>query len=93
MDVKLVRDYLCPEARSLGCLIRTDEIVNIFALRPRRNNGIPPVGIGSHLNTQPAGKFYLCHELSVTVTLQTVAGLTLYSEFWWIGGHKNNEGE
>lgn len=81
VDDKLVRDYLCTEARSLGCLIRTDEMGNIFAIRPGRNNDLPPIGMGSHLDTQPAGKFYHCHELSVTLTLQKVAGLTVYSGF------------
>lgn len=31
---------------------------NIFAIRPGENNDIPPIGIGSHLDTQPAGGRY-----------------------------------
>lgn len=80
-DDKLVRDYLSTEARSLGCLVRTDEMGNIFAIRPGRNNDIPPIGIGSHLDTQPAGEFYLSHEVSVTLKMEQAADLTVYSEF------------
>jgi acetylornithine deacetylase/succinyl-diaminopimelate desuccinylase-like protein len=31
---------------------------NQFAIRPGKNNKLPPVGLGSHLDTQPAGGRY-----------------------------------
>lgn len=31
---------------------------NIFAIRPGQNNSLPPIGIGSHLDTQPTGGKY-----------------------------------
>lgn len=31
---------------------------NIFAIRPGQNNDLPPIGIGSHLDTQPTGGKY-----------------------------------
>lgn len=31
---------------------------NIFAIRPGQNNSLPPIGIGSHLDTQPKGGRY-----------------------------------
>lgn len=31
---------------------------NIFAIRPGENNTLPPIGIGSHLDTQPTGGKY-----------------------------------
>jgi hydantoinase/carbamoylase family amidase len=31
---------------------------NIFAIRPGVNNSLPPIGIGSHLDTQPTGGKY-----------------------------------
>lgn len=31
---------------------------NIFAIRPGKNNTLPPIGIGSHLDTQPTGGKY-----------------------------------
>ena len=42
----------CEEA---GCTVRIDRIGNIFARRPGRNPGLPPVMTGSHLDTQPTG--------------------------------------
>lgn len=31
---------------------------NIFAIRPGQNNNLPPIGLGSHLDTQPTGGKY-----------------------------------
>lgn len=31
---------------------------NIFAIRPGQNNDLPPIAVGSHLDTQPAGGKY-----------------------------------
>ena len=42
----------CEEA---GCTVTVDRIGNIFARRPGRNPGLPPVMAGSHLDTQPTG--------------------------------------
>lgn len=42
----------CEEA---GCEIRVDQVGNIFARRPGRNPQLPPVGTGSHLDSQPTG--------------------------------------
>jgi beta-ureidopropionase / N-carbamoyl-L-amino-acid hydrolase len=42
----------CEEA---GCTVTVDRIGNIFARRPGRNPGSPPVMTGSHLDTQPTG--------------------------------------
>jgi len=38
-----------------GCTVRVDKIGNIFARRPGRDPGLPPVMTGSHLDTQPTG--------------------------------------
>jgi len=38
-----------------GCTISVDQVGNIFARRPGKNNQLPPVGTGSHLDTQPTG--------------------------------------
>lgn len=37
---------------------QVDSVGNIFATRPGKNNNLPPIGIGSHLDTQPAGGKY-----------------------------------
>ncbi len=42
----------CEEA---GCRVTVDKIGNIFARRPGRDPGLPPVMTGSHLDTQPTG--------------------------------------
>src|SRR5229473_7103360 len=42
----------CEEA---GCAVSVDKIGNIFARRPGRDPGLPPVMTGSHLDTQPTG--------------------------------------
>jgi hydantoinase/carbamoylase family amidase len=38
--------------------VQIDEMGNIFAIRPGRNNELPPIGLGSHLDTQPTGGKY-----------------------------------
>src|SRR5690606_15782645 len=40
--------------RDCGCSIRIDAIGNIHATRPGTED-LPPIGIGSHLDTQPNG--------------------------------------
>ena len=42
----------CKEA---GCSVVIDGIGNIFARRPGRNDSLPPVITGSHIDTQPSG--------------------------------------
>ncbi|CUM64734.1 uncharacterized protein PRCAT00002345001 [Priceomyces carsonii] len=54
---KQVRDWFIEETKSLGCKIKVDEIGNIFAIYPGKKEG-PPIGIGSHLDTQPNGGRY-----------------------------------
>lgn len=38
-----------------GLTVTVDKIGNMFARRPGRNNDLPPVLMGSHLDTQPTG--------------------------------------
>lgn len=49
------RDRFVQWARDAGCTIRTDAIGNIFARRTGRNDALPPVTTGSHIDTQPTG--------------------------------------
>lgn len=53
---KLVRDYFVRQAIIIGCQVNIDEMGNIFAVLAGENNDIPPIGMGSHLDTQPAGR-------------------------------------
>lgn len=48
------RDRVCGWLREAGAQIRVDAIGNIFAVRPGRRD-IEPVGVGSHIDTQPSG--------------------------------------
>ena len=38
-----------------GCTVAVDEMGNMFARRPGKPADLPPVVIGSHLDTQPTG--------------------------------------
>ena len=49
------RDLFVRWAREAGCSIRIDAIGNIFARRSGRDNSLPPVMTGSHIDTQPTG--------------------------------------
>lgn len=49
------RDLVCSWLRDAGCTISVDAIGNIFARRPGKNNELPPVVSGSHIDTQPTG--------------------------------------
>ncbi|MFC2249873.1 Zn-dependent hydrolase [Labrys portucalensis] len=50
-----VRDWFKAQCEALGCTVSVDEVGNMFAVRPGRNNDLPPIAMGSHLDTQPTG--------------------------------------
>ena len=49
------RDLVTKWAREAGMTITIDKIGNGFLRRPGRNNSLPPVVTGSHIDTQPTG--------------------------------------
>jgi N-carbamoyl-L-amino-acid hydrolase len=55
---KSVREWFVAEAKQYGCSVKIDQTGDIFAIRHGRDDDIPPIGIGSHLDTQPAGGRY-----------------------------------
>ena len=55
---KTGRELFMQWCDAAGCEIRIDEIGNIFARRAGRDNSLPPVMTGSHLDTQPTGGKY-----------------------------------
>ncbi|KEF55331.1 uncharacterized protein A1O9_08081 [Exophiala aquamarina CBS 119918] len=57
-DDKLVRDWFIAETAKCGCSHKIDAMGNIFAIRAGENNDLPPIGLGSHLDTQPTGGRY-----------------------------------
>lgn len=52
---KLVRDWFKTQCEALGCTVSIDEVGNMFATRRGRDNTLPPIAMGSHLDTQPTG--------------------------------------
>ncbi|ARW10820.1 M20 family metallo-hydrolase [Acetobacter ascendens] len=52
---KLVRDWFMQTCQSLGCEVSYDSMGNLFARRPGQDNELPPITMGSHLDTQPTG--------------------------------------
>jgi N-carbamoyl-L-amino-acid hydrolase len=49
------RELFSTWARAAGCAVRVDAVGNLFARRPGRNEALPVVLTGSHLDTQPTG--------------------------------------
>jgi N-carbamoyl-L-amino-acid hydrolase len=49
------RDLVSRWAREAGLTVTIDKIGNGFLRRPGRNNSLPPVVTGSHIDTQPTG--------------------------------------
>ena len=50
-----VRDWFKAQCEALGCTVAVDEVGNMFARRPGKNPALPPIAMGSHLDTQPTG--------------------------------------
>jgi beta-ureidopropionase / N-carbamoyl-L-amino-acid hydrolase len=50
-----VRDWFKAECAALGLAVTVDEVGSMFARRPGRNPALPPIAMGSHLDTQPTG--------------------------------------
>ena len=49
------RDLVVGWAREAGMSVTIDQIGNVFMRRPGRNNALPPIMTGSHIDTQPTG--------------------------------------
>jgi N-carbamoyl-L-amino-acid hydrolase len=49
-----VRDWFKTRAEKLGCTVTVDSMGAMFARRPGRAD-VPPIAMGSHLDTQPTG--------------------------------------
>ncbi|KIZ32563.1 MULTISPECIES: Zn-dependent hydrolase [Rhodopseudomonas] len=55
---KQVRDWFRAACEAAGCEVTVDALGNMFALRKGRDMAKAPVGLGSHLDTQPTGGKY-----------------------------------
>ena len=49
------RELFIGWCEEVGCVVRVDEIGNVFCRRKGSHSELPPVLIGSHLDTQPPG--------------------------------------
>lgn len=55
---KIARDWFANEAKALGCKYDVDAMGCQWATFEGENNAIPPIGVGSHLDSvQSGGKF------------------------------------
>jgi N-carbamoyl-L-amino-acid hydrolase len=50
-----VRDWFRARCEALGCTVTIDDMGAMFARRPGQRNDVPPIAMGSHLDTQPTG--------------------------------------
>ncbi len=50
-----VRDWFKARVQELGCVVTVDDMGAMFARRAGQRNNIPPIAMGSHLDTQPTG--------------------------------------
>ena len=57
---KAGRDLFIGWCKDAGCEISVDKMGNIFARRSGRNDSLPPVIMGSHLDSQPTGGKFDC---------------------------------
>jgi N-carbamoyl-L-amino-acid hydrolase len=53
-----MRDLFARWCRDAGCTVTVDRMGNMFARRPGTDDTLPPVVVGSHLDTQIAGGRY-----------------------------------
>ena len=52
---KAARDLFVRWCEEAGCTVHIDRMGNIFARRPGRDESLPPVMTGSHIDSQPTG--------------------------------------
>ncbi len=50
-----VRDWFKAQAQALGCTVTVDDMGTMFARRAGQRDDVPPIAMGSHLDTQPTG--------------------------------------
>ena len=50
-----VRDWFRARAEALGCVVTVDDMGAMFARRAGQRADVPPIAMGSHLDTQPTG--------------------------------------
>jgi N-carbamoyl-L-amino-acid hydrolase len=76
------RDLVVGWMKDAGLDITIDQMGNIFGRRPGKNNALPPVMTGSHIDTQPTGgKFDGCYGvLAGLEVMRTLQDLNIETE-------------
>jgi N-carbamoyl-L-amino-acid hydrolase len=54
-DDRKVRDWFRAQTEALGCTVTVDDMGIMFARRRGQRDDLPPIAMGSHLDTQPTG--------------------------------------
>ena len=77
-----VRDWFRDACEAVGCTVAIDDMGNMFAVRPGRDGSLPPIAIGSHLDTQPTGGKFdgVIGVLAGLEVLRTLADLGIETE-------------
>ena len=55
---KAARDLYVEWCEATGCKVSVDQMGNIFARRPGKDDSLPPICTGSHIDSQPTGGKY-----------------------------------
>ncbi len=79
---RAARDLFGSWCETAGYTLRVDEIGNMFARRAGRNEQLPPVVLGSHLDTQPTGGRFdgVAGVVAALEVLQTLDDLGMATE-------------
>jgi N-carbamoyl-L-amino-acid hydrolase len=77
------RDWFKQHGEALGCTVTVDDMGAMFARRPGQRADVPPILMGSHLDTQPTGGKFdgVLGVLAAVETLRTLveAGYQTYA--------------
>jgi N-carbamoyl-L-amino-acid hydrolase len=77
-----VRDWFKARAMSLGATVTVDDMGAMFARRPGQRADVPPIALGSHLDTQPTGgKFDGCLGVHAALEVMRVLHASGYETF------------
>ena len=61
------RDLFTRWCETAGCTVTYDAIGNMFARRSGRDESLPPVMTGSHLDSQPTGGKFAANNLGINI--------------------------
>ncbi|MBA1993677.1 Zn-dependent hydrolase, partial [Escherichia coli] len=79
---KQVRDWFRKACEEAGLEVQVDALGSMFGLRRGRDMSKPPIGVGSHLDTQPTGGKYdgILGTLAALEMVRTLNGAGIETE-------------